>query len=151
MGFFDKLLVGLGFEANDSTETQSKPQKLKKEKQKKSKTPQREYGVSFNLYNKQKEDEIQEEEKAVNLAEEEIKSRAEKSGFAIEIPKSQQEIQLIIDKVASNKTVIVNVSGFNATDRIRALDFLAGAIYTLRGKIQPLEGNLYILYPNQNN
>ena len=145
MGIFDKLLVGLGFEDNSST---PKPKKEKKTKEKKVKAPQNEYGVTFSLNNKQNYNN-QEEEIVAQQTQEDFASRAEKSGFKIEIPKSQQEIQSIIDEICLGKTVIVNVSGFNATDRVRALDFLAGALYTLRGKIQPLEGNLYILYPHE--
>lgn len=148
MKLLDKFLQGLGFEGENVEYTPvEKKVKEKKVKPEKKTIASINDGMTFNFDKKQEiptEQEVFEEETI-----EEIASIPQSTaGFDVEVPKSQAEVQAIVEKVTNGKTIIVNVSGFNATDRVRALDFISGAIYVLRGKIQPLEGNLFILYPN---
>ena len=153
MKILDKFLQGLGFEGEDVEYTPvEKKVKEKKVKEKKVKPEKKTIssindGMTFNFDKKQ---EIPAEEETIKEETvEEVDSLPQSTaGFDVEVPKSQVEVQAIVEKVTNGKTIIINVSGFNATDRVRALDFISGAIYVLRGKIQPLEGNLFILYPN---
>lgn len=149
MKLFDRFLQGLGFEGSE-TDKQPREKKVKEKKEKRQKPSfDTNAGVKFNLDRKEEvieEPEVFEEE---TLQAPTTPSQTTASaGFDIETPKSQAEVQAIIENVRLGKTVIVNVSGFNATDRVRSLDFMAGAIYVLKGRIQSLEGNLFILYPS---
>lgn len=128
MGFLDKILKGLGFEGDE--EPAKKPPKPVKD------NTYSGVGVEFNFKQPPKpeiEETIEDEEQESN------------SGVTMKTPTTQKEVQDIIDNIRNGGCIIVNLTGFSASDRIRALDFLAGALYTLGGKLQPLEGNLYLI------
>lgn len=133
MGFFDKILQGLGFEGNNE------PVQKKVKKQKVTEDTYSGLGAEYN-FNKEKELEKQQE-----MAIEEEVEKDTNTGVIMKNPTTQSDVQDIIDEIKNGATIIVNLTGFSAPDRIRALDFLAGALYTLGGKLQPLEGNLYLV------
>lgn len=129
MGFLDKILKGLGFEGED------KPP-AKKTAKSKSDATYNGVGAEYNFKEKIAEK---------NEGEEVLEEKNDNIGVVMKNPTTQKEVQEIIDSLKVGATIIVNLTGFSATDRIRALDFLAGALYTLGGKLQVLEGNLYLV------
>ncbi len=56
---------------------------------------------------------------------------------------SQLQVQQILDELKEKGVVIIDLSGFNITDRVRALDFISGAIFALEGSIKKLEDEKY--------
>ncbi|MEG1752114.1 MAG: cell division protein SepF [Clostridia bacterium] len=119
MGLFDSIMRGLGFESDTSQ---------KKEKTKKQKTNKPKAGGTV-----------------FNLSSTEEQTKTNNGGIIIQSPKSQEEIQEVISCIISQKQVIVNLSGFNATDRIRSLDFISGACFAIGANIELLEANLYLI------
>lgn len=102
MGFFDKILQGLGFEGEDGEEKKPIPQK--KEKIKKQKTK--------NTY--------------ILNADKKIKTDI------IEVaPKTQEEICKAIDFLKNKTTVRIDFSFFSNESLYRAIDFIQGACYVL--------------------
>ncbi len=115
MGFFDKLLKAIGFE-DENEETIEKPVK---ENKKKEKAP--ELTAKFDLRNQIKE---------------------EKASFK---PNTQEEVEKIIEEYLTGKEIEVDLSAFILEDRMRALDFVSGAVFVLKGKIEKLEDGKYLL------
>ena len=123
MGFFDKMLKGLGFEGEQKAQ---KPEKIKPEKQEDKLTHT---GVSAK-YDLQKPKEEKPQPKSF-------------------CPQSQVEVQQIVDAIRAEKTLIVDLSNLSQSDYIRGLDFLSGAIYYTKGKIQKVEDKKFYLYPGE--
>lgn len=133
MGIFDKILTGLGFEGNEP-----QPKKVKKQEVVKDTSSYTGLGAEYNF--------SREKVAAPHIEEPESTTLKETNqGVSMKNPVSQEDIQNIIDDVKDGATIIVNLTGFSAQDRVRALDFLAGALYVLDGKLEPLEGNLYLV------
>ena len=62
-------------------------------------------------------------------------------------PKTQKEIQQVVDYLKQGQTVAVNLEGIANIDSTRILDFLSGAIYGLNGSIHRWHGDLFLLTP----
>lgn len=54
------------------------------------------------------------------------------------------EIETIAKNLFIKQSVIINLSNLEIKDKYRVIDFLSGVIYTLRGKREKLEENIYI-------
>ncbi|MBQ3494457.1 MAG: cell division protein SepF [Clostridia bacterium] len=123
MGFFNKVLKGLGFE-----DDQPKQQKKVEEKQ-----PQSE--VTYNIG-------AQYDLSSTPVAEE---KKQTKEFF----PNNQIEVQKIVEYLREEDGAIVDLSGLQNSDYIRALDFLSGAVYVKNGKIQRLDSKKFLLVVNE--
>lgn len=123
MGFFNKVLKGLGFE-----DDQPKQQKKVEEKQ-----PQSE--VTYNIG-------AQYDLSSTPVAEE---KKQTKEFF----PNNQIEVQKIVEYLREEDGAIVDLSDLQNSDYIRALDFLSGAVYVKNGKIQRLDSKKFLLVVNE--
>lgn len=101
MGFFDKILQGLGFEDDNETE---KVVKVKKEEP--SKKIQNEYILNNT-------------------------NTLKKSNIVEFSPKTQDEIFNIIEFLKNNASVRIDFANFPEPDIYRAMDFIQGACYAL--------------------
>lgn len=54
------------------------------------------------------------------------------------------EIESIAKNLFVKQSVIINLSNLEIKDKYRVIDFLSGVIYTLHGKREKLEENIYI-------
>ena len=131
MGFFDKILSAIGFENDD--ETSSKPSKEKKSKK------ENITNAKFDL-SKNQESQDKELSRFGN-------NRQEKKEEDLEVftPETQSEIENILIKVKNGENVLINLSAFSDEDRIRALDFVSGALFILQKNIKRVEGTLFLI------
>ena len=172
MGFFDGVLKALGFE------TEEKPKKEKIDKKKKNKTgefdlqaqdtPENNYlenrqNIDLDFQN-QFEDEIKEdfeedysENNFSNIETQmpvqpninQFSSSQRKSGRVLNVkPENQGQVQASIDELKNGANIIIDLSLFESSDLIRALDFVSGACYCLGVKINKINSCVYSLYHN---
>lgn len=62
-------------------------------------------------------------------------------------PKNEEEIEKIVLNLAKNEASIINLKGFEKQTYTRVLDFLNGAIFALKGSINRLTQDLYLITP----
>lgn len=131
MGFFDKILSAIGFENDD--ETSSKPSKEKKSKKE---------NITNAKFDLSKNQEPQDKELSRFGS-----NRQEKKEEDLEVftPETQSEIENILIKVKNGENVLINLSAFSDEDRIRALDFVSGALFILLKNIKRVEGTLFLI------
>ena len=121
MGFLDKMFKGLGFEGE-----QKQPKEKKEKEQQKVEKTTFTAGAKFDLAN--------------------MKEPKQTKQFE---PKTQVEVQTIIDALKTEDAIIVDLSKLSQSDYIRGLDFISGAIYYSGGKIQRAGDKKFYLYSGQ--
>ena len=62
-------------------------------------------------------------------------------------PRSHKDVQKVADLLRQGQAELVDLSGLDAQDCGRILDFLSGAIYALDGSIHRINENQFILMP----
>lgn len=131
MGFFDKILSAIGFENDD--ETSSKPSKEKKSKKE---------NITNAKFDLSKNQEPQDKELSRFGSNKQEKKEEDLEVFT---PETQSEIENILIKVKNGENVLINLSAFSDEDRIRALDFVSGALFILQKNIKRVEGTLFLI------
>lgn len=148
MGFFDKLLQGLGFESSGEKVQEN----VKKKKEKKQVEFVEEVSsVAENLEEKTDVSSSGAEfeelaEKDVEIAEE-IISRPQKRKRKVEkfYPQTQAEVEEVLLRFKTHCNVIINLSAFNQSDILRALDFIAGYAKCLDAKVKKISDEAFLL------
>ena len=69
------------------------------------------------------------------------------SSLVVYAPKSLPELNKVIDCVASGQAVIINFASIKKAEFQSTVDYLSGALYTLRAKISRLQNQLYVIMP----
>ena len=69
------------------------------------------------------------------------------SSLIVYAPKNLEELNKVIDCVASGQPVIINFGNIKKTEYQNMADYLSGALYTLRAKISRLQNQLYVIMP----
>ncbi len=133
MGFFDKILSAIGFESDDDEPKPSKEKKNKKEQI---------TSAKFNL-SKSQEPESKELSRFGNTKQE--KTEEELEVFS---PETQTDIENILTKVKNGDNALINLAAFSDEDRIRALDFISGALFIMEKNIKRIEGTLFLISNN---
>ncbi len=133
MGFFDKILSAIGFESDDNEPKPSKEKKNKKEQI---------TSAKFNL-SKSQEPESKELSRFGNTKQE--KTEEELEVFS---PETQTDIENILTKVKNGDNALINLAAFSDEDRIRALDFISGALFIMEKNIKRIEGTLFLISNN---
>lgn len=62
-------------------------------------------------------------------------------------PKNQEEIEKIVLNLQNNEASIINLKEYERNACIRVLDFLNGAVFALKGDINRLTKDLYLISP----
>lgn len=133
MGFFDKILSAIGFESDDNEPKPSKEKKSKKEQI---------TSAKFDL-SKSQEPESKELSRFGNTKQE--KTEEELEVFS---PETQTDIENILTKVKNGDNALINLAAFSDEDRIRALDFISGALFIMEKNIKRIEGTLFLISNN---
>lgn len=133
MGFFDRILSAIGFESDDDKPKPSKEKKNKKEQI---------TSAKFDL-SKRQEPESKELSRFG-------KSKQEKTEEELEVfsPETQTDIENILIKVKNGDNALINLAAFSDEDRIRALDFISGALFIMEKNIKRIEGTLFLISNN---
>lgn len=125
MGIFDKIMKAIGFEDED-IETSKKDEPIIEKKEKKVII-----NSKFDLKSIKEEGIIENKLQFCN-------------------PKAQFDIEEIVKKLIKGCDIKVDFSEFSEIDKIRALDFLSGAVFVLDGKIEKVDKNIYLLKNKEN-
>lgn len=133
MGFFDKILSAIGFESDDNEPKPSKEKKNKKEQI---------TSAKFDL-SKSQEPVSKELSRFGNTKQE--KTEEELEVFS---PETQTDIENILTKVKNGDNALINLAAFSDEDRIRALDFISGALFIMEKNIKRIEGTLFLISNN---
>ena len=74
-------------------------------------------------------------------------SRNDSGAFRMVViePKNIEECRKLIDNLRANKPVIINLEKVETDLARKMFDFLSGATYALRGNIQRINQNIYLL------
>ena len=54
-------------------------------------------------------------------------------------PMSQLQVQEVLDEFKRTKVMIIDFSGFSFENKVRAVDFVSGAVFALEGEMKRLE------------
>lgn len=133
MGFFDKILSAIGFESDDDEPKPSKEKKNKKEQITSAK-----FDLSKNQESKNKE--------LTRFG----NTKQDKKEEELEVfsPETQSDIENILTKIKNGENALINLAAFSDEDRIRALDFISGALFILEKNIKRIEGTLFLISNN---
>ena len=138
MGFFNKILKGLGFE-DEEEKTEPKPKK--KEIKIKSNN---DVTASFDL------NKLEKQEKQVEKQEKEAEQTKEKqvkqtTPFEIVKVTSQSEVQTVVKKIMQGQAVFVSLQALSSADYVRSLDFLSGAVFALGLSLSKVEEKMFLI------
>ncbi len=132
MGFFDWVMHGLGFEGKNEKKTKTKPEDDKY--------------ANFNLHERVAGETNSADSLPSATTYNSFGIQSESNIIMVE-PKTQKEIQQVVDYLKQGQSVAVNLEGISSDDSSRILDFLSGAIYGLNGSIHRWYGDLFLLTP----
>ena len=62
-------------------------------------------------------------------------------------PQNQEEIEKIVLNLIKNEASIINLKDLSKQEYTRVLDFLSGAVFALKGTINRLTQDLYLITP----
>lgn len=54
-------------------------------------------------------------------------------------PITQLQVQEVLDELKRTKVMIIDFSGFSFENKVRAVDFVSGAVYALEGEMKRLD------------
>lgn len=63
-------------------------------------------------------------------------------------PKTFSDIEKVVDALIIGECSIIDMSGIKFEETVRIIDFLSGAVYSLRAELKRLQGNLYLVLPS---
>jgi len=131
MGFFNKILKGLGFEDD-------KPQERNKQVTTKNTKP---INATYNFEKNEKK--VVKENKEQSVKDVEVFGNT----FSIDVVKiqKQDEVQDVILRLKNGEKLIVNFSELEEMDIVRCLDFLSGAIFVLGKSIKKIESFIFLV------
>ena len=69
------------------------------------------------------------------------------SSLVVYAPKNLTELNKVIDCVLGGQAVIINFGNIKRAEYQNMVDYLSGALYTMRAKISRLQNQLYVIMP----
>ncbi len=139
MGFFNKILKGLGFEDEEEVTPKQKPKdkKVKKEN----------VTASYDLDKYTDLEKFENEEKSEKEVQETeaVETQTTSLDFELIKVKSQVEVQQVVQKIRSGQSILMNVEQLSTIDLTRSLDFVSGAVFALGLKLQKVDDKLYLI------
>lgn len=66
-------------------------------------------------------------------------------------PKSNNDVKMLINYLIDGKASIINLGSLKQVEKTRILDFLSGAVYAVKGKINRLQNDLFVILPQNIN
>lgn len=139
MGLFDIILKGLGFgdeeDARDET-TQKIPEK-----------PEKKNHAKFDLTKEEVPEIVLPTPLAsITNSKEPLLAQTTVMGKIVS-PRNHADIEEIVESFRKRESVTVNFAALSQREAERGLDFLSGAIYAMRGKVEKQSGNLFLFVP----
>jgi len=85
------------------------------------------------------------DKKNVPLYVESVDNAATGGKMIVMSPKNFDDIQALINNLASGQSVIFKLDGVNKDTAQRMLDFMSGAAYALGGSMQRIENSMFLV------
>ena len=146
MGFFDVILKSIGFETDDG-QKQEKPKKKEKKSQSRS-TNSAKFNLTKTNQPEQKIEKVEEKKESIVEKDAGLSVQAEIGrNIAVFAPVSLEELGGIVDFTRKRLAAIVNLTNLTNSDIEKALQFLDGAMYAMRGQVSQLDSKLYLVAP----
>lgn len=57
---------------------------------------------------------------------------------------SQDQVVQVLEELKRKSSIIIDLTGFEKMEKIRAFDFISGAVFALNGQIKKIESNRYL-------
>ncbi len=121
MGVFNVLLKGLGFDDDNENKSQKES-----------------YKQDIIITTDSKEEKTSKNEVSIN-------------SLLVYSPKSNNDVKMLINYLVDGKASIVNLGNLKPVEKTRILDFLSGAVYAVKGKINRLQNDLFVILPKNIN
>jgi len=140
MGFFNFIFKGMGFKDENETKKEKRvSSSVMPEQPKQEKYSRFDNGLakSFSVSNIN-------ENSAINSI---PTFQAGGGNLVIYAPKENKDIKILVECLRKKEPCIVDLGKLQTSDAEKILDFLSGAVYALRGNIQRLQGDLFVLTP----
>ncbi|MEG1581874.1 MAG: cell division protein SepF [Clostridia bacterium] len=166
MGFFDWVMKGIGFEAEESADGESKiARKERKRQEKEEKERQRQQRIIQTNDDKSSvvtgfgnpslakvRDGNNSTAPNYNFASSynDISSSVNDYGtknVVIYYPKNYEDVQKLIDYLKQGESAVIDLAGISDPEAQRILDFISGAVYALNGSTHRISGNIFLLTP----
>ena len=146
MGFFDAILKIIGFETDDG-QKQEKPKKKEKKSQSRP-TNSAKFNLTKTNQPEQKIEKVEEKKQSIVEKDAGLSVQAEIGrNIAVFAPVSLEELGGIVDFTRKRLAAIVNLTNLTNSDIEKALQFLDGAMYAMRGQVSQLDSKLYLVAP----
>lgn len=146
MGFFDVILKSIGFETDDG-QKQEKPKKKEKKSQSRP-TNSAKFNLTKTNQPEQKIEKVEEKKESIVEKDAGLSVQAEIGrNIAVFAPVSLEELGGIVDFTRKRLAAIVNLTNLTNSDIEKALQFLDGAMYAMRGQVSQLDSKLYLVAP----
>lgn len=164
MGFFDWIMKGMGFDAEDGDETAqaekapklSRRERKRLEKEAKEKERQKvllaQQEVSANIEEEKKNPYSQNPDQ-FNIGSytynDDVNSYSSYGGKNVVIykPKDYHEVQKLIDFLKQGESAIIDLCNLGDDEAQRVLDYVSGAVYALNGSTHRIAGSIFLLTP----
>ena len=144
MGFFDVILKSIGFETDDG-QKQEKPKKKEKKSQSRP-TNSAKFNLTKTNQPEQKIEKVEEKKESIVEKDAGLSVQAEIGrNIAVFAPVSLEELGGIVDFTRKRLAAIVNLTNLTNSDIEKALQFLDGAMYAMRGQVSQLDSKLYLV------
>ena len=164
MGFFDWIMKGMGFDAEDGDETTqadkvpklSRRERKRLEKEAKEKERQKvllaQQEVSANIEEEKKNPYSQNPDQ-FNIGSytynDDVNSYSSYGGKNVVIykPKDYHEVQKLIDFLKQGESAVIDLCNLGDDEAQRVLDYVSGAVYALNGSTHRIAGSIFLLTP----
>ena len=120
MKFFNKLFKAIGFDENESVEA-DEAEVIVKEKT------------------------IREKKENIVLPSAKFNLKENRGEIKQYFPKTQEEIEQLVENFRDGENLSINLEKFDEEDKVRALDFLYGAVFALFGEISKTGESDYLM------
>lgn len=140
MGFFNFIFKGMGFKDENETKKEKRTStSVVAEPPKQEKYSRFDNGLakSFSVSNLN-------ENSTINSI---PTFQAGGGNLVIYAPRENKDIKILVECLRKKEPCIVDLGKLQTSDAEKILDFLSGAVYALRGNIQRLQGDLFVLTP----
>lgn len=147
MGFFDKILQGLGFEGEESDKKEEKTLNTEKVTNQKIETEYQNINNEEKIFTPQKKFENLEDNSSIeNLLNSVIQEKNPAQRNTIKVrPNTQTEVETYLGQLKFENNLIMDLSSFNEHDIFRAMDFIAGYCKCLNANIKKLDDHTFLL------
>lgn len=57
---------------------------------------------------------------------------------------NQEQVVQVLEELKKKSAIIIDISGFDKSNKVRAFDFISGAVFALEGSIKKIDTNKFL-------